>query len=86
MGSTPNHSVALIKAESQEKGGEKVKKLSFKVTQMIPVGQGVKRVSILMDCIVKEQEGDDTEVANMLLEAEQLGNAGRAKLHLFTVE
>jgi len=63
-----------------------VKKLSFKVTQMIPVGQGVKRVSILMDCIVKEQEGDDTEVANMLLEAEQLGNAGRAKLHLFTVE
>lgn len=37
---------------------------------------------IVLECEVREQSGTETEIGAMLLEAEQHGNLGKARIHV----
>lgn len=60
-----------------------MKRLTLKITQNDP---GSDPISIEMDCYVTKQQGEDHLIAAMLLEAEQHGNDGKARVHLLMVE
>ena len=57
-----------------------MKKLDITISQRQPDG---KKIMVEGEMKVKTQVGTDEEIAEMLLEAEQHGNDGGARVHIF---